>query len=56
VRRYYLGMRRLWWVIATLVAAGLLGAIPFVGPGLGAAVLVWMIVGLVLAKPRPDSP
>lgn len=51
-RRYYLGMRRAWWVLLCIAAIIIVELLPVVGPFLGVAVLVWMIIGLVLARPR----
>ncbi|MCU1472516.1 hypothetical protein [Amnibacterium sp.] len=50
----YLGMRRGWWVVVSLLVLVGVDLIPMVGPYLSLAALMWMISGLTRAQPRSE--
>jgi hypothetical protein len=50
----YLGMRRGWWVVVSLLVLVGVDLIPMVGPYLSLVALMWMISGLARAEPRPE--
>ena len=51
-RRYFLGIRRLWWVVVCVIVTGLVGSVPVVGTAFGIVVIIGMIVVLALSRPR----
>lgn len=54
--RYYLGMRRGWWVLLCVALLCAVDAVPLVGPYLALAVLLWMVAGLARAEQRSEAP
>ncbi|MGN6743963.1 MAG: hypothetical protein ACTHJL_11815 [Amnibacterium sp.] len=53
--RYYLGLRRPWWVVVCVLLLCAVDALPFVGPYAALAVLLWMVSGLARATERPET-
>ena len=52
----YLGLRRGWWVVVSVLLLSAVDALPMVGPYLALAVLMWMVAGLAKAAPRRPKP
>jgi hypothetical protein len=52
----YLGLRRGWWVVVSVLLLSAVDALPMVGPYLALAVLMWMATGLAKAAPRQPKP
>ena len=52
----YLGLRRGWWVVVSVLLLCAVDALPLVGPYLALVVLMWMVAGLAKAAPREPKP